>query len=355
MRTQRNLSVIEYFRRKSITLEPKYRFKGQTTQDFKLWKTELLIELKKLLGPFPDPVPLNPEIVWEIEHDGLLKRRVLLDTEADMSVAALLYIPQNAKKKPAPAILCNHGHGEFGKNTVMGVRSQRNEKENIAIDRGNGDYGLQMAKQGYVTLAIDWRGFGERSDYAFDYDAVPYPGRDRCDIHFHRGSLMGVNLLTLDIFDGIRMLDYLCSLECVDAGRIGAMGCSFGGTMTTWLAALDERVKAADVICYSARFKNFAIGHGNVCGSQYVPGLYTLCDLPDLQGLIAPRPLLAEVGVYDDCFFIEDALSCCSEVEKIYRSAGAAQGYEKEIFYGEHQFSGVKAFGFFDKHLKGKL
>ena len=60
------------------------------------------------------------------------KRRVILELEEHMSVTALVYIPQAAKTKPAPAILCNHGHGQFGKDTIMGIRSsnepQRNEE-----------------------------------------------------------------------------------------------------------------------------------------------------------------------------------------------------------------------------------
>jgi len=349
--SNRNLSMVEYFKRKGQSFEPRLRFKGATTQDFIQWKERLLTELRDLLGPMPQPVPLNPEIVWEIEEDNLIKRRVLLDTEADMSVVALMNIPKDALRNRAPAILCNHGHGQYGKDSVMGVRSSSDRI--VGIDRYNYDYGLQMAKRGYVTIAIDWRGFGERGDYYCVYDAIPYPGRDRCDIHLHRGSLMGTNLLTLDIFDGIRVLDYLCSLEFVDAKRIGAMGLSFGGTMTTWLSLLDERIRVADIMCYSARFKEFAISLGNICGSQYVPGLYKACDLPDLHGLIAPRPLIAEIGVYDDCFLIDDAMSCCNEVQKIYKAAGAASKYEIEVFEGGHRFSGNKAFDFFDRHLKG--
>lgn len=353
MKSSRNLSMIKYFQYIAQNFEPRLRFKGSTKNDFIQWKQELLAELKILLGPMPQPVPLNPEIVWEIEQDNLIKRRVLFDTEANMSVVALMNIPNDAFHNPAPAILCNHGHGQYGKDSVMGVRSGNNKQRNIEIERLNYDYGLQMAKRGYVTIAIDWRGFGERGDYDVAYDANPYPGRDKCDIHFHRGSLMGINLLTLDIFDGIRTLDYLSSLEFVDAKRIGAMGLSFGGTMTTWLSLLDERISAADIICYSARFREFAINLGNICGSQYLPELYAVCDMPDLHGLIAPRPLLAEVGVHDECFLIGEAISCCNEVQKIYKAADAASNYETEVFEGDHRFSGGKAFDFFDRHLKG--
>ena len=340
--------MIEYFNRKAEALQPRLRFNDSAQTDFQNWKKQLFSELKTLLGQLPKTVALNPEIVWEIEDDGLIKRKVLFDTEEDMSVAALVYIPISARKKPCPAILCNHGHGKFAKDSVMGIRSGNEPARNAEIESFNYDYGLQMAKRGYVTMAIDYRGFGERSD-----GGDPYPGRDKCNVHFIRGNLMGYNLLTLNIWDAQRCLDYLCSLEFVNAEKIGTMGLSFGGTMTTWIAMLDERIKAADIICYSSRFKNFAVADGNFCGSQYLPGLFTICDVPDLHGLIAPRPLLAEIGIHDKCFLEYGAISCADEVKKIYTVADVPQNYEVDMFEGDHKFAGNKAFGFFDKHLKG--
>ncbi|OHB54860.1 MAG: hypothetical protein A2Y12_05465 [Planctomycetes bacterium GWF2_42_9] len=348
MKTSRNFSMIEYFNRKADAIKPAFRFSGKSQEDFLSWKQCLLAELRSLLGPMPTRVPLNAEVVWEIEEEGLIKQRVVIDTESDMSVAALVFMPKSAKQKPCPAILCNHGHGEYAKDSVMGVRSKYFVDRNTEIAGFNYDYGLQMAKHGYVTMAIDYRGFGERSD-----GGNPYPGRDKCNVHYIRGSLMGINLLTLDIWDAMRCIDYLCELGCVENNKVGTMGLSFGGTMTTWITLMDERIRAADIICYSCRFKNFAIENGNICGSQYLPGLFALCDVPDLHGLIAPKPLLVEIGVHDKCFHEAEALSCSTEVRKIFEVAGVLDNYEVDLFGGDHRFSGNKAFDFFDKYLKG--
>lgn len=348
--SKRNLSMIDYFNIAAKEIKPQFRFNGSSTKDFINWKKQLLSKLKKLLGPMPRPVALNPQIVWEKKEDGLIKRRILLDLEKNMSAACLLYIPQATINKPTPAILCNHGHGEFGKDAVMGYMPEnfsRKDEMLESIKEHNYDYGLQMAKHGYITMSSDFRGFWERGD-----GGNPYPGRDKCNVHFIRGSLMGVNLLALNIFDAMRCIDYLCSLKCVDKENIGAMGLSFGGTMTTWVAMLDERIKAADIICYSCMFDNFGVGRGNFCGSQYLPGLYTLCDVPDLHGLIAPKPLLAEIGKQDTCFLPEEAMRCSKHVKKIYKAAGVAKNYQTDIFEGGHQFAGNKAFAFFDKYLK---
>jgi pimeloyl-ACP methyl ester carboxylesterase len=244
-----------------------------------------------------------------------------------------------------PGILACHGHGPFGKEAVMGNRSSPEIQANIELH--NYDCGLQMAKAGYAVIAIDWRGFGERSD------GQPFPGRDICNVHFIRASMLGMTLLGMDVHDGMRALDYLCGRDFVDPERIGAMGLSFGGTMTTWMSICDERIRAADIICYSDRFEDFTMRHTNFCGSQITPGLFELCDLPDLHGLIAPRPLLVEIGSYDECFKVESAMSCFREVEKIYAAAGAGDRLELDLFEGGHEWSGRKSFDFFARYLKG--
>ena len=88
----------------------------------------------------------------------------------------------------------------------------------------------------------------------------------------------------------------------------------------------------------------------NFCGSQITPGLYELCDVPDLHGLIAPRPLLVEIGAYDECFKIESAMSCFREVEKIYAAAGVRDRLELDLFEGGHRWGGNKSVEFFRKH-----
>ena len=92
--SKRNFSMIEYFKRQADLSKPKYHFDGSDKKDFLAWKKELLCQLKQLVEPMPKPVPFDAEIMWEIEEDGLIKRRIEFNTEENMSVAALLYIPK---------------------------------------------------------------------------------------------------------------------------------------------------------------------------------------------------------------------------------------------------------------------
>jgi hypothetical protein len=123
--------------------------------------------------------------------------------------------------------------------------------------------------------------------------------------------------------------------------------------MTLWSAFCDKRFKAAEIICYSDLWAHFGIRDINYCGMQVAPGLFKLVDLPDLQGLLAPMPLLIDIGAYDTCFMVDTAMECYRRLEKIYRAAGASDRLELDFFPGEHGWGGNKSEAFFRKHLGG--
>ena len=60
-----------------------------------------------------------------------------------------------------------------------------------------------------------------------------------------RGPVGDWAALSLQLWNSIRVVDFLASLEDVDAERMGCTGASGGGTQTFLLMAVDERVKAA--------------------------------------------------------------------------------------------------------------
>ncbi|MCD6360168.1 MAG: acetylxylan esterase, partial [Armatimonadetes bacterium] len=313
----RNFSMIEYFNRIAAEHEPELAFHGSTKADFDEWHAKAHAKYMELLGEFPRPVELNAEVVFSVEEDGIVRERVVFDAEEHMSVPAVVLRPADMKPDGSnAAILCSHGHGRFGKEPVAGNRTVPGMVDDI--NAMNYDYGWQMAKAGYLTISPDLRVFGERSD-----GGDPYPGRDKCNVHFIRGAIMGIWTLTLNIFDMMRCIDYLQTRPEVDPERIGMMGLSQGGTMTTWTTAAEPRIKAADIIGYLNPWERFGVNRANFCGSQIVPEIYKYFDTHDIAGLIAPRPLLVEAGVHDLCFFIDDQQVSIEAVRRIYEAAGA--------------------------------
>lgn len=83
-----------------------------------------------------------------------------------------------------------------------------------------------------------------------------------------------------------------------------------------------------------------------------MPELRAHGDIPDVALLAAPRPLLAEVGEKDRCFEVDDALQACERVRAGYVAAGHPDRFDVDLFPGEHEFSGRKAFDWFDRWLK---
>lgn len=313
---------------------------------FDEWHERASEKLSDLLGPFPERVPLEPVIEYSVDQGDYIRQRVLLNADKYMTITAVVLIPKSAKKdRSTPAILCSHGHGPFGKDSVVGMTGSAERAADVAA--ANYNYAEQMARAGFVTIAPDLRGFGERRDR---YDPIDIP-RDPCNLNYVKGSIFGVYPLTLNIFDMTRCIDYLETMDEVDPSRIGMMGMSQGGTMTTFTTAVEPRIKACDIISYVNPFAAFGIRDGNFCGSQVVPGIYRYFDTFDIAGLIAPRPCLMEMGIYDACFPFEDLYRGYEGTLEIYRAAGAEDRLFTDIHPHGHAFSGNVAFDFFKNNL----
>jgi len=342
---RRNFSMQAYWERIAEDWVPLMKFKGKSQADWEKWYKQAYPKYVELLGQFPEPVKLEAEVESSVVDGDLIRERVVFNSEEFMSVPCQVLRPVTMETdKSNPAILCSHGHGPFGKDAVAGVRSSPEHIANIA--ENNYNYGEQMAKAGFLTISPDLRVFGERRD-----GNNPFPGRDPCNVNFVKGAILGIYTLTLNIWDFKCCIDYLETRPEVDRKRIGMMGLSQGGVMTTFTTAFDKRIKAADIIGYVNPWSGFGIRDANFCGSQIVPNIYRYFDTDDIAGLIAPRPLLLEMGIYDNCYPIHNTLKGYEGVKKIYHAAGCDENLWTDIFPGPHSFAGNKAFEFFKKYL----
>ena len=348
--SERNLSPQEMFLRLALEHKPECAFEGATPQEFAAWKEAALPRVLATLGDFPPGANLNPEFVVEWEHDGLIKQRWLIDVGRHISAGLVVAKPKGLPEgEKRPAILCWHGHGPYGKEPVMGNDSTPDRR--AGIEQANYNYGHAMAKAGYVTFAIDWIGRGERDDSGKPHFRSMGSGRDWCNLYYLHATMLGMTSISINVAHGMAATDFACTLPNVDPKRLGVMGLSGGGTMTLWSGLCDQRFKAIEIICYSDLWEVFGIQNVNYCGMQVAPGLYKLVDLPDLQGLLAPRPLLVDIGIYDTCFKVDTALACFRKVERIYAAAGASEVLELDLFAGEHGWGANKSQDFFKKHL----
>ncbi len=297
------------------------------------WLERRRARLAELLGPLPLRVPLQIETLESVRCDGYRREKIVYDTEATMSVPAYLLIP-DGRYLPGAAVLAVHGHGP-GKDLVCGIAT---------TEAPNGNYAEQLVRRGYVVLAPDLRCFGERAD-------DNPPDHYACDTNLVHAVMAGWRPLTQNLWDLARSLDVLAEHPLVDPERLGAVGLSYGGTLTLFLAAWDARVAAAVV---SGFFSSWAEAHKmpwNMCGSQVLPGMLGRLEHEDLGAMVAPRPLLIETGTEDLLFPLAAAARAVADVRAVYHHLGADDRIVHDVFDGEHQRHGTDAYPFLDRWL----
>lgn len=189
----------------------------------------------ELLGDFPAEVPeLRPEMKEVAKEEGLTSYHVSFQSEESDRVTAWLLVPDAARQKPTPAIICIHSTTfGSGKNSTVGISGRRpidpprDPKVGVA-------YGLELARHGFVTLSIDLLTDGERirsGDRIMD--------TRRFYLEHPEWSIVGKN--TWDI---MRSVDFLGTLDFVDHTQIGCTGWSLGGHTALFAAAFDSRITA---------------------------------------------------------------------------------------------------------------
>jgi dienelactone hydrolase len=246
--------------------------------------------LWKLLGDLPAR-PAKPEIrlAGTEERDGYRADKLLIDNGAGAQISAWLLVPKGPG--PFPGILYCHWHaGQYN----LG-------KEEIWQDAPdkNGKRGETLVKRGYVVLAPDAYGFGERSGLGPD---GPKQKGGQEELSLSKAFLwMGRSLWGMMVRDDQIALDVLAARPEVDPKRIGATGISMGSTRTWWLAALDDRISAAVGVCCLTRYEDLLRANGlREHGIYYfVPGMLKHFDTEAVTSLIAPRPFLTLSGAAD--------------------------------------------------------
>jgi cephalosporin-C deacetylase-like acetyl esterase len=284
-------------------------------------------------GLIRDETPLNARVTGRHQRDRFTVENVVFDSVPGFPITANLYLPK-ARNGRLPAVVASLGHWEAGK----------------AAER----LGPDLARKGFVVLQYDPFGQGERSQH---WDAELRASRAGGSVEEHsqaglRAELIGDSVARYFIRDAMRAVDYLQSRGEVDRERIGAAGCSGGGTVTTYLAALDPRIKAAAISCYITSWSALLDGPGAQDSEQTLAGfLKAGLDMADYVALIAPRPLLI-VSTTEDFFPLEGARATYEEGRRHYALFDAADRIAWSVGAGEHgtQRGGREAINAFFLH-----
>jgi len=274
-------------------------------------------KLLEILGGLPTySGPLNARRTGQIAGDGYIIEKILFESLPGFHVTGNLFRPTQAGRYPG--VLIPVGHTQEGKP----------EGQILAAN---------LAKKGFVAFAYDPIGQGEREQTYLPELGRPLSGGAGNE-HLELGArslLLGQSVARYFIHDARRALDYVASRPDVDPDRLGVTGCSGGGCITTYLATLDPRVKAAAPGCYINTFRKLFPGPTGDSEMSLPAFLASGLDIADLVELPAPLPWLL-LATTEDYFTPEGARPVYEEARRWYRLYDAEERVQFFVGQGPH-------------------
>ena len=191
--------------------------------------------------PYDSTLPLQAEITGSVEEPGLRIENIVFQSRPNVYVTANLYLPEK-RKNPCGAVLLQMGHSNAGRFYTVYQKVARS-----------------IASAGLIVFAMDPMGQGERLSY-FENGSDQPTVEGTTTEHQYNGDrcvLMGDSIARYFISDAMRAVDYLQTRPEVDPERIGATGCSGGGTATAHMMVCDPRIAAAAPVAFLTNRQEF--------------------------------------------------------------------------------------------------
>ncbi len=272
------------------------------------------------LGGFPERTPLNPQVVGTSEHDGFRLEKIIFESRPHFYVTGVLYLPLSAG--PHPAVLMPCGHSETGKTEEAYQRAC-----------------MLLATNGIAAFSYDPIGQGERYQILRDDGAPRFGATLEHTMVGVPTILLGSSTANYRVWDGIRAIDYLVSRPDIDSSRIGCTGNSGGGTLTSYLMALDPRVACAAPSCYITSFDRLINTIGAQDAEQNIYGQIAFgLDHADYVSMRAPRPTLI-CAATKDFFDITGTWDSFRQAKRLYGHLGFAERVDLIETDGKHGFA----------------
>jgi Acetyl esterase (deacetylase) len=273
------------------------------------------------LLPMPEKTPLNPRYYGKLDRDGYTIEKVALETMPGYYLGGNLYRPKGKTGK-LPAIVRPHGHWTYG-------RLENQPLGSVPLQC------INLARQGYVVFAYDMVGWNDTAQTPHDFDG---PAE----------RLWSFGPLGLQLWNSIRVVDFLESLPDVDPSKIGATGASGGGTQTFLLTAVDDR------IAYSApvNMVSFIMQGGSPC--ENAPGLRIGMSNVEIAAMMAPKPMLLVSATGDWTRNLpREEFPAIRQIYELYDKASNVEAVQFDAPHNYNKDSREAVYTFFGKHVLG--
>ena len=272
------------------------------------------------IGGSPEKTPLNAKVLGRVQKDGYVIEKVLFESRPKHYVTGHVFLPDDPKfKAPYPGTVSPCGHSLAGKNAPWYQR-----------------VGVTGAKLGVATLVYDPVEQGERHQLR-DGRTQWSTTREHNRIG-HRAALLGWGTAQFRIWDGIRAFDYLASRPDVDAARIGVTGLSGGGTLSSYMNALDDRYVAGAPAGFLSTVRDVFDNCGPQDAEQVIFGQlkYGFNHL-GIVTLRAPSPVML-VTTHADFFPFMGSVDTFENARRVYGMLGVPEKVELMETAGPHHW-----------------
>ncbi|MBI3822659.1 MAG: prolyl oligopeptidase family serine peptidase, partial [Planctomycetes bacterium] len=347
--------IEKYLAAEADKLSAKFLDGAKTIDEWKAKRPRLYQEYMDMLGlwPIPEKTDLKATRTGEVEAHGIIVEKLHFLSKPGLYVTANLYRPKgdaSAKRKQLPAIVyvCGHsGKGRDGNKTAFQ------------------DHGFWFANNGYVCIILDTLQLGEipgvhHGTYGRPWGHLKAWGVDDAEKMKNHNRFwwhsIGYSPAAVECWNGIRAIDYLCTLPYVDPDKIGVTGISGGGAATFWIAAADERVKVAVPVSGMADLDYYVRQKGvnSHCDCMFLYNTYQW-DWTTIAALVAPRPLLFANSDNDPIFPMDANRRIYKKLQTIYGLHGMEKLVREHVSVGGHDYRPdlrKAIFHFFNMYLK---
>ncbi len=312
--------------------------KVRTKKDVMKLRAQVRRKLARSFGPLPKRTPLNARVTGTIMRDAYSVEKIIYESRPCFPVTASLYIPRR-KEPPFPCVLGTCGHAAEGKAAPFYQ----------AFAQG-------LASKGLMVLLYDPISQGERLQYP-GCEGKAHP-KGCCQEHNMMGNqmrLFGQFFGTWRLWDGIRGLDYLLSRPEADPTRVGVTGNSGGGTMTTYLCALEDRFTMAAPGCFVTKYISDLENELPADSEQIPPNILGMgLDMADFFVAQIPRPVLL-LGQRNDYFDVRGLTQAYEELKRLYAMLGAEDNVRMFVGPSDHGYTienREAMYAFFGKHAR---
>jgi dienelactone hydrolase len=310
-------------------------------------RVEIRDRILATMGSFPG-LAFNGdyELVNEHQASGLRMLRLRFEAVPGYTTHGVAVFPADLKpKERRPTVLCMHETDyDLAHRGVISPDTKPNRA-----------YGIELAQRGWVTLAIDHFGFGEGNG-----KRKPEEVERWFYAKFPNWSLDGVRLWIQRC-----ALDVAKRFDVVDAARFGCIGNSLGGRVVMYLAAFDERIKAA--VASTGVSPNLTnVFRNPAARSPLSPRLNAETarsgmppfDYQELIALVAPRALLM-MEPWNDALgcnpLIEANFRCFEKARFVFELCSASANLSLLCHGDGHDTTGIVrqyAYLWLSEHLK---